>query len=107
MAHRQEAVPTLIGKHRVAPEAGRDEMFRRLWRASLQDLIEVEANQLLIACSYEHIPERTARRNGRRPQTVATPASEMDLAIPRQGLYRHCCPRGRVDKALYAVMCQG
>ena len=59
---------------------------------------------------YERTPQRTNRRNGTRPKTVATTAGEVELAIPklRTGSFFPSLlhPRRRVDKALYAVICQ-
>ena len=59
---------------------------------------------------YERTPERTNRRNGKRLKTVATTAGEVELAIPklRTGSFFPSLlhPRRRVDKALYAVICQ-
>ena len=58
---------------------------------------------------YERTPQRTNRRNGTRPKTVATTAGEVELAIPklRTGSFFPSLlhPRRRVDKALYAVIC--
>ena len=59
---------------------------------------------------HERTPQRTNRRNGTRPKTVATTAGEVELAIPklRTGSFFPSLlhPRRRVDKALYAVICQ-
>ena len=59
---------------------------------------------------YERTPHRTNRRNGKRLKTVATTAGEVELAIPklRTGSFFPSLlhPRRRVDKALYAVICQ-
>lgn len=58
----------------------------------------------------ERTSERTTRRNGTRPKVLATPAGEVDLQIPklREGSFFPSLlhPRRRVDKALYAVICQ-
>ena len=52
---------------------------------------------------YERTPQRTTRRNGTRPKTVATTAGEVELAIPklRTGSFFPSLlhPRRRVDKA--------
>ena len=52
---------------------------------------------------YERTPQRTNRRNGTRPKTVATTAGEVELAIPklRTGSFFPSLlhPRRRVDKA--------
>lgn len=64
----------------------------------------------VLAGRYEGTEERTTRRNGTRPKSLATPAGEVDLAIPR--LREGSCfasllsSRRRVDRALYAVIRQ-
>ena len=78
-------------------------------RAGLQDLVDAEAAAVIGAQRYERTPQRTNRRNGTRPKTVATTAGEVELAIPklRTGSFFPSLlhPRRRVDKALYAVIC--
>lgn len=53
--------------------------------------------------------QRTTRRNGTREKVLATPAGQLDLAIPklREGSFFPSLlhPRRRVDKALYSVIC--
>ena len=79
-------------------------------QAGLQDLVNAEATVKIGADRYERSPERTTRRNGTRPKSLATPAGEVELAIPklREGSFFPSLlhPRRRVDKALYAVICQ-
>ncbi|GAA1963619.1 hypothetical protein GCM10009776_27910 [Microbacterium deminutum] len=62
------------------------------------------------AAPHQRTTERTTRRNGARPKTLATPAGEVNLQIPklREGSFfpSLLTPRRRVDKALYAVICQ-
>ena len=62
------------------------------------------------AAPDERAPERTPRRNGTRPKVLATPAGEVDLQVPelREGSFfpSLISQRRRVDKALYAVICQ-
>ena len=76
----------------------------------MQDLVDAEAAAVIGAQRYERTPERTNRRNGKRLKTVATTAGEVELAIPklRTGSFFPSLlhPRRRVDKALYAVICQ-
>ena len=83
--------------------------LRRLLQAGLQDLVDAEATAVIGAGRYERTQDRRTRRNGRRPKRLATTAGEVDLAIPklRQGSFfpSLLCPRKRVDKALYAVIC--
>ena len=70
-------------------------------QAGLQDLINAEATERIGAAPHERTPERTTRRNGTRPKTLATPAGEVDLAIPklREGSFfpSLLSPRRRVD----------
>src|SRR3546814_5487101 len=75
-------------------------------QAGLQYLIDAEATVKIGAALHERTPERITRRNGTRPKTLATPAGEVDLQIPklREGSFFPSLlhPRRRVDKALYA-----
>ena len=109
-ATNQWAVSTLIREVLADPDLAHDEVFRRLLQAGLQDLVDAEAAAVIGAGRYERTPERTNRRNGKRLKTVATTAGEVELAIPklRTGSFFPSLlhPRRRVDKALYAVICQ-
>ena len=108
-ATNQSAVSTLIREVLADPDLAHDDVFRRLLRAGLQDLVDAEAAAVIGAQRYERTPQRTNRRNGTRPKTVATTAGEVELAIPklRTGSFFPSLlhPRRRVDKALYAVIC--
>ena len=110
MPSHQSAVSTLIREVLADPDLAHDEVFRRLLQAGLQDLVDAEAAAVIGAQRYERTPERTNRRNGKRLKTVATTAGEVELAIPklRTGSFFPSLlhPRRRVDKALYAVICQ-
>ena len=109
MPSHQSAVSTLIREVLADPDLAHDEVFRRLLQAGLQDLVDAEAAAVIGAGRYERTPQRTNRRNGTRPKTVATTAGEVELAIPklRTGSFFPSLlhPRRRVDKALYAVIC--
>ena len=109
-ATNQWAVSTLIREVLADPDLAHDDVFRRLLQAGLQDLVDAEAAAVIGAGRYERTPERTNRRNGKRLKTVATTAGEVELAIPklRTGSFFPSLlhPRRRVDKALYAVICQ-
>lgn len=109
MAPAQSALSALVGELLTDPDLARDDVFRRLLQAGLQDLIDAEARARIGAGRYERTPTRTTRRNGTRPKTVATPAGELTVAIPklREGSFFPALlhPRRRVDKALYAVIC--
>ena len=110
MTQYQSALSTLIGEVLADPELAHQDVFRRMLQAGLQDLVDAEATAKIGAARYERTPERTTRRNGTRPKTLATPAGEVDLQIPklREGSFFPSLlnPRRRVDKALYAVICQ-
>lgn len=79
-------------------------------QAGLQDLINAEASARIGAARHERTPERTTRHNGTRPKTLATPAGEVELAIPKlkEGSFfpSLLSPQKRVDKALYALICK-
>ena len=110
MPSHQSAVSTLIREVLADPDLAHDEVFRRLLQAGLQDLVDAGAAAVIGAQRYERTPHRTNRRNGKRLKTVATTAGEVELAIPklRTGSFFPSLlhPRRRVDKALYAVICQ-
>ncbi len=110
MTRNQSALSTLIQEVLADPGLAHSEVFRRMLQAGLQDLIDAEATARIGAAPHQRSPERTTRRNGTRLKTLATPAGEVDLAIPklRQGSFYPSLlsPRRRVDKALYAVICQ-
>ena len=110
MTHNQSALTTLITEVLADPDLAHSDVFRRMLQAGLQDLIDAEATVRIGAAPHERTPGRTTRRNGTRPKTLATPAGEVALAIPklREGSFFPSLlhPRRRVDKALYAVICQ-
>jgi len=86
------------------------DVLKGLLQAALQDLIDQEASSVIGAERYQRSDERVTRRNGTRPKTLATPAGELDLAIPklREGSFFPSLlePRRRVDQALWAVIGQ-
>ena len=110
MTHNQSALTSLIGEVLADPDLAHFDVFRRMLQAGLQDLINAEAPVRVGAAPHERTPERTTRRNGTRAKALATPAGEVDLQIPklREGSFfpSLLSPRRRVDKALYAVICQ-
>jgi putative transposase len=110
MTAAHSAVSTLINQVLSDPDLAHDDVFRRLLGAGLQDLIDAEAAVKIGADRYERTSERKTRRNGSRPKTVATPSGEVQVNIPklRAGSFfpTLLAPRRRVDKALYAVICQ-
>src|SRR5690606_11676168 len=77
-------------------------------RLVLQELIEVEAAEVIGAARYERTEQRVNERNGHRPRLLATQAGDIELGIPklRRGSFfpsilEH---RRRIDRALYAVV---
>ena len=74
----------------------------------LQQLIEAEATALIGAARYERSEGRLTQRNGHRPRLLATPAGDVELAIPklREGSFFPSLleRRRRIDRALYAVV---
>lgn len=110
MTQNNSALTTLIGEVLADPELAHQDVFRRMLQAGLQDLVDAEAAARIGAARYQRSEERTTRRNGTRPKALATPAGEVELAIPklREGSFFPSLlhPRRRVDKALYAVICQ-
>ena len=104
MPSHQWAVSTLIREVLADPDLARRASSAACPRAGLQDLVDAEAAAVIGAQRYERTPQRTNRRNGTRPKTVATTAGEVELAIPklRTGSFFPSLlhPRRRVDKAL-------
>jgi putative transposase len=74
----------------------------------LQQLIEAEATATIGAAPYERAEGRLTQRNGHRPRLLATPAGDVELAIPklREGSFFPSLleRRRRIDRALYAVV---
>lgn len=110
MVQSNSAVSTLINQVLADPDLAHSDVFRQMLQAGLQDLVEAEATATIGAGRYERSEDRSTRRNGSRKKTLATPSGEVDLAIPklRKGSFFPSLlnPRRRVDKALYAVICQ-
>lgn len=106
--HHQSALSSLLQELLADPSLAHEELFRRLLQAGLQDLIDAEATTKIGAGPYERTEHRVTGRNGTRPKTLATPAEQLDLAIPklREGSFFPSLlhPRRRVDKALYSVI---
>ena len=82
-ATNQSAVSTLIREVLADPDLAHDDVFRRLLQAGLQDLVDAEAAAVIGAQRYERTPQRTNRRNGTRPKTVATTAGQVEAGHPR------------------------
>lgn len=110
MTQSQSALSTLITELLTDPDLSHDQVFRRLLQAGMQDLIDTEAAARIGADRYQRTEARTTHRNGTRPKQLQTPAGELDLLIPklREGSFYPSLldPHRRVDKALWAVICQ-
>ena len=105
MALSQSVVSELLDAFRAG--AGVD-LIRESVRLVLQELIEVEATEVIGAAPYERSETRTNERNGSRPRLLATQAGDVELSIPklRKGSFFPSIlePRRRIDQALYAVV---
>ena len=113
MTHRDKSavrglIEEILGTDLVQADHG--DAMRRLLAAALQDLIDAEATARIGAGRYERSPERTTHRNGNRSRQLATPAGQVELAIPklREGAFFPSLlePRRRIDQALWAVIAQ-
>ncbi|GAA2573918.1 hypothetical protein GCM10010210_56850 [Pseudonocardia hydrocarbonoxydans] len=73
-----------------------------------QALIDTEVSATIGAGRWERSPARSNQRNGSRPRTLATPAGDLALRIPklRTGSFFPALldRRRRVDQALFAVV---
>lgn len=109
MTHHQSALSSLLQELLDDPSLAHEELFRRLLQAGLQDLIDAEATVRVGADRYQRSEQRVTRRNRTRVKNLATPAGQLELAIPklREGSFFPSLlhPRRRVDKALYSVIC--
>lgn len=86
------------------------DLIRESVRIVLQDLIEIEAAEVIGARRYERSDNRTTERNGYRDRSLATQAGDIELRIPklRKGSFfpEILEPRRQIDQALYAVVCE-
>ncbi|HWL44587.1 MAG TPA: IS256 family transposase [Ilumatobacter sp.] len=84
------------------------DLVRELAEYLAQELIEVQATQVIGAGRYERSADRVTERNGHRPRTLTTKAGDLELAIPklRKGSFFPTIlePRRRIDQALHAVV---
>jgi putative transposase len=105
MALSQSAVSELLDAFRAGDGV---DLIRESVRLVLQELMEVEATEVIGAERYERTDTRTNERNGTRPRLLATQAGDIELAIPklRRGSFFPSIlePRRRIDQALYAVV---
>jgi putative transposase len=84
------------------------DLIREAVRVALQDLIELEASEVIGAGRYERSESRVTERNGSRPRVLTTKAGDVQLSIPklRKGSFfpEILEPRRRIDQALHAVV---
>ena len=90
MAQFQSALSVLLTS--VQNGEGVD-LLRESVRIVLQELIELEAAQVIGAGRYERTPERVTERNGSRPRELMTKAGTVD--------------RSWVERALQEAGCEG
>jgi putative transposase len=105
MALSQSALSELLEVFRAGEGV---DLIREAVRVALQDLIELEATEVIGAARYERSETRRAERNGSRPRVLTTKAGDVRLAIPklRKGSFfpEILEPRRRIDQALHAVV---
>lgn len=105
MALSESAVSDLLDAFRAGDGV---DLIRDAVTMVLQELIEVEATEVIGADRYERAGTRTTDRNGHRPRLLATQAGDIELKIPklRKGSFLPSIlePRRRIDQALYAVV---
>ena len=105
MALSQSALSELLEVFRAGEGV---DLIRGAVQVALQEMIELEAEQVIGAGRYERTESRTAERNGSRPRMLTTKAGDLQLAIPklRKGSFfpEILEPRRRIDQALHAVV---
>jgi putative transposase len=105
MALSESALSELLDAFRAGDGV---DLIRESVRLVLQELIEVEAAEVIGASRYERSAERVNERNGHRPRLLATQAGDIELGIPKlrsgsffPSILEH---RRRIDRALYSVV---
>lgn len=87
---------------------GGEDVLRDAMTLVLQELIDLEASQVIGAARYERTETRTTHRNGSRTRLLSTKAGDVELHIPklREGSFFPALlePRRRIDRALWAVI---
>jgi putative transposase len=105
MALDQSALTDLLDALR---SGGDLDFMRDAMQLVLQELIELEASQVIGAGRYERTDGRLTHRNGSRARLLSTKAGDVELAIPklREGSFYPSLlePRRRIDRALWAVI---
>lgn len=105
MALSQSALSEVLEAFRAGDGV---DLIRDAVQVALQELIELEAEQVIGAGRYERTASRTTQRNGSRTRLLTTKAGDVQLAIPklRKGSFfpQILEPRRRIDQALHAVV---
>jgi len=105
MALSQSALSELLD---AICAGGGEDTLRDAMTLILQELIELEASEVIGAARYERTDERTTHRNGSRTRVLSTKAGDVKLHIPklREGSFFPALlePRRRIDRALWAVI---
>jgi transposase-like protein len=105
MALSQSVVSELLDAFRAGEGV---DLIRDAVQLVLQELLEVEAAEMIGAGRYERTDTRVTDRNGHRARLLATQAGDVELKIPklRKGSFFPSIlePRRRIDQALYAVV---
>ena len=105
MALPQSALSELLEAVRAGDG---EDVLRDAMTLVLQELIELEADQVIGAARYERSEGRTTHRNGSRTRLLSTKAGDVKLHIPklREGSFFPALlePRRRIDRALWAVV---
>jgi putative transposase len=105
MALPQSALSELLDAVRAGDG---EDVLRDAMTLVLQELIELEAEQVIGAGRYERSETRTTHRNGSRTRLLSTKAGDVKLHIPklREGSFFPALlePRRRIDRALWAVI---
>jgi putative transposase len=78
MTLSQSAVSELLEAIRAG---GGFDLAREAYRLVAQELIELEASQVIGAARYERTDERTTHRNGSRSRLLSTKAGDVELHI--------------------------
>lgn len=86
MALSESALSELLDAFRAGDGV---DLVRESVRLVLQELIEVEAAEVIGAGRYERRENRATERNGHRPRVLSTKAGDLSLKIPklREGSY--------------------
>ena len=58
------------------------DLVRELAQCLAQELIEVQATQVIGAGRYERTDGRVTERNGHRPRVLSTKSGDLQLALP-------------------------